>query len=41
MSKTEITNIVLRVGENEFNLTLAEAHELKKVLNDTFFKGNL
>ena len=36
MSNTEISKIVLTVGEKEFELSLKEAHELKKILNDTF-----
>ncbi len=36
MSKTEISKIVIKVGEKEFELSLKEAHELRNILNDTF-----
>jgi len=36
LSKVEVTNVQIKVGQNKFNLTIKEAMELKKVLNDIF-----
>ena len=36
MSKIKITNIELQIGKSKFKLSLDEARELKKILNDTF-----
>ena len=39
VSKVEVTNVEIKVGENNFKLTITEAMELKKILNDTFGVG--
>lgn len=36
MGQIKISKIELEVGENKFKLSLAEARELKKILDDTF-----
>ena len=36
MDKIKISKIEIEVGKNKFELSLAEAQELKKILNDTF-----
>ena len=36
MEEVKISKIELEIGKNKIKLSLEEAHELKKILNDTF-----
>jgi len=36
MEQIKISKIELEIGKNKIALSLAEAHELKKILDDTF-----